>query len=230
MERVRVIRAQQLNRRTSPKVADNRDGTFPLGELLYKVAEYDGWALVFSANDYPDNVGPSVCWVWGEYLEPVTPKGKANWGHVFTHWPTDYKTITQLFGANPQNYKRFGLPGHEGIDIRCPLGEPYYCVAPGTVVKVSNKRSNGTVSAYGWHVIVDHGNGYTTLYAHAEAGTIPVKVGQRVNGGSILAHSGNTGNSSGPHLHLTVKKQGEKTGQYPIGYVDPLPLLQHLRD
>lgn len=147
---------------------------------------------------------------------------------VATHWPTKDRTITQMFGANPEWYKPYGLPGHEGIDIRCPLGDPYFAIADGEVIKVSNKRSDGSESLYGWHVIVDHGNGVTSLYAHAKS-HVPVSVGHRVKGGETVAYSGNTGNSSGPHLHLTLKIEGKQTGTYPAGLVDPYPYLEPVR-
>lgn len=143
-------------------------------------------------------------------------------------WPTDYFYITQPFGANPENYREFGFDGHEGIDLFCPIGKPYKAIAAGTVIRVSDRRSDGaTASNYGWHVIVDHGSGVTSLYAHAAPGAA-VSVGQRVEAGQVLAYSGNTGRSSGAHLHLTLKVQGAQTKGYPAGYIDPFPALQHL--
>lgn len=148
-------------------------------------------------------------------------------GFQFERWPTSGKTVTQYFGENPEDYQKFKLPGHEGVDIAAPMGTPYFAAAPGTVLKVTDKRWDGSPSAYGWHVILDHGNGYTTLYAHATP-DIPVAEGDLVAAGQIVGFSGNTGNSSGPHLHITVQKKGTQLPGWPAGYVDPWPLLEPL--
>jgi murein DD-endopeptidase MepM/ murein hydrolase activator NlpD len=151
---------------------------------------------------------------------------KVTTGRPFEVWPTDYKIVTQHFGDNPQNYIKWGFPGHEGIDIVCYLGEPYYCVLPGTVIWASKMRRSGGESAYGYHVIVDHGVGLTTLYAHAME-ELPVKIGDKLEAGDIVAYSGNTGNSFGAHLHLTVKKEGYILPGWPPGYMNPWLFLQH---
>jgi len=148
-------------------------------------------------------------------------------GFRFQRWPTVNKFVTQSFGKRPEYYGQFGFPGHEGIDLAAPMGTPYYAAAPGTVLKVTDKRRDGKPSAYGWHVIIDHGNGFSTLYAHASA-KVAVKNGDKVNAGQIIAFSGNTGNSSGPHLHMTVKKKGYQLPGWPAGYIDPWPLLDPL--
>lgn len=146
---------------------------------------------------------------------------------AFQAWPTTQKYITQRFGDNPENYEKFGLPGHEGIDISAPFGTPYYAVAPGTVIWASDQRRSGGPSAYGWHVIVQHAAGYSTLYAHAAAGSLAV-VGTAVSAGDVVGISGNTGNSSGPHLHLTLKQEGYQLPGWPAGYMDPWPFLEPL--
>lgn len=138
------------------------------------------------------------------------------------------KYITQRFGENPAAYAPFGLPGHEGIDIAAPLYSPYYAVADGVVIWASDQRRSGGPSAYGWHVIIDHGNGYTTLYAHGEE-ALPVGVGEPVRAGDVVAYSGNTGNSSGPHLHLTLKLAGAQLDGWPPGYLDPWPYLEPMQ-
>jgi murein DD-endopeptidase MepM/ murein hydrolase activator NlpD len=145
----------------------------------------------------------------------------------FEVWPTVAKRITQKFGARPDYYKQFGFPGHEGIDLASPFDTPYMAVAAGKVIKVSDKRSDGRPSAYGWHIVVEHREGYSTLYAHAKP-EIPVSEGQEVTAGQILGYSGSTGNSSGPHLHLTLKKKGYQLAGWRPGYMDPYDLLSPL--
>ena len=96
---------------------------------------------------------------------------------------------------------------HWGNDFTAPVGTEIYSTGKGKVVIVE-KSSTG----YGYHVIVDHGYGYQTLYAHMSK--INVRQGQQVKRGEILGFIGNTGLSTAPHLHYEVIKDGNK--------VDPL--------
>lgn len=94
------------------------------------------------------------------------------------------------------------IKGHSGIDLAIPTGTQIYCVRSGTVQAVRYSKSG-----YGYHVIVNHGNGVVTLYAHCSR--LLVREGQKVEPGMVLALSGNTGKSTGPHLHFEVRISGE---------------------
>jgi murein DD-endopeptidase MepM/ murein hydrolase activator NlpD len=89
---------------------------------------------------------------------------------------------------------------HEGIDIAAATGTPIWAGAAGTVIYA------GWLGGYGNLVVVDHGNGLATAYAHASA--ILVSVGQSVAQGETISLVGSTGNSSGPHLHFEVRVNG----------------------
>jgi murein DD-endopeptidase MepM/ murein hydrolase activator NlpD len=89
---------------------------------------------------------------------------------------------------------------HEGIDISASTGTPIWAAAAGTVIYA------GWLGGYGNLVVVDHGNGLATAYAHASA--ILVAVGQQVAQGETVSLVGSTGNSSGPHLHFEVRVNG----------------------
>jgi murein DD-endopeptidase MepM/ murein hydrolase activator NlpD len=89
---------------------------------------------------------------------------------------------------------------HEGIDIAASTGTPIWAAAAGTVIHA------GWLGGYGNLVVVDHGNGLATAYAHASA--ILVAVGQQVSQGETVSLVGSTGNSSGPHLHFEVRVNG----------------------
>jgi murein DD-endopeptidase MepM/ murein hydrolase activator NlpD len=89
---------------------------------------------------------------------------------------------------------------HEGIDISAPTGTPIWAAAAGTVIHA------GWLGGYGNLVVVDHGNGLATAYAHASV--ILVAVGQSLAQGETLSLVGSTGNSSGPHLHFEVRVNG----------------------
>ena len=92
---------------------------------------------------------------------------------------------------------------HTGMDFTAPTGTDIYSTGDGVVEKVSNNRGG-----YGKHVIVRHGYGYKTLYAHMTK--YNVRVGQKVKRGDVLGYVGNTGRSSGPHLHYEVIYNGKK--------------------
>ncbi len=138
----------------------------------------------------------------------------------FEAWPTEHRVVTQYFGANPENYAQFGLPGHEGVDIRAPNGSRVFAVAPGEVIRAHNSPRGHN---YGIHVRLAHAEGYETTYAHLES--LAVSQGQVVSAGDLLGRADNTGNSFGAHLHLTLRKSGVRHGRWPPGIIDPLPFL-----
>jgi len=113
-------------------------------------------------------------------------------------WPVD-GVVVSGFGM------RWGRM-HEGIDIAASSGTPIRAAAAGVVIH------SGWLGGYGNLVVVDHGNGLATAYAHASV--ILVGVGQQVSQGETVSLVGSTGNSSGPHLHFEVRVNGEA--------VDPL--------
>ena len=92
--------------------------------------------------------------------------------------------------------------GHTGIDLGAPTGTPIRAALDGTVQFVRYKSTG-----YGYHLAVDHGGGFVTLYAHCSK--ILVTEGQRVAAGDIIAQIGSTGKSTGPHLHFEVRINGE---------------------
>jgi hypothetical protein len=138
----------------------------------------------------------------------------------FEAWPTEFRSINQYFGANPQNYAQFGLPGHEGLDIMAPDGSKVFCVAPGVVFSV---RHELTGHNYGAHVRVNHQDGWQTTYAHLKQ--CLVSPGQPVQAGSLLGLADNSGNSFGSHLHLTLKKLGAAYLNWPHNIHDPTPFI-----
>ena len=90
------------------------------------------------------------------------------------------------------------MQNHKGIDIASPYGSDVFCAAKGKVIFAGQK------GGYGNCVIVEHGNGLATLYGHLSK--VLVKANQEVKVGEIIAKSGNTGRSTGPHLHYEVRK------------------------
>ena len=148
----------------------------------------------------------------------------------FLRWPTDHMRVIQPFGANPDFYRPFDLPGHEGVDIEAADGDPIYCVAPGQV-KMVNPPAEYAANKhpYGVHVRVLHAGGYETIYAHFRQ--LHVQVGQTVAAGHVLGLADHTGNVFGDppdHLHLTLKHAGELTPGYRNNIIDPMPFLRPL--
>ena len=93
--------------------------------------------------------------------------------------------------------------GHTGMDMAVPTGTPVRAALDGTVT-VSTYNAGG----YGYYVMIDHGGGLATLYGHCSQ--LLVSVGRVVQAGDIIALSGSTGRSTGPHLHLEVRVNGER--------------------
>jgi murein DD-endopeptidase MepM/ murein hydrolase activator NlpD len=90
---------------------------------------------------------------------------------------------------------------HDGLDIAAPTGTPIQSALGGTV------RHAGWIKGYGNTVIIDHGAGRSTLYAHASE--LLVEAGDRVERGAEIARVGSTGHSTGPHLHFEVRENGK---------------------
>ena len=118
-------------------------------------------------------------------------------------WPLDGR-ITGAFGQRGRKHH------HDGIDIDGTQGEEVRAVAPGIVVR------SGSEGKYGKTVVIDHGDGVTTLYAHASR--LLVREGDAVEQGEAIAEVGATGNAHGTHLHFEVRRNGRP--------VDPLPYLR----
>ena len=118
-------------------------------------------------------------------------------------WPLA-GAITARFGPRGRRGRQ-----HEGIDIDGEKGDPIRAAAPGIIKKA------GTGRGYGKMVVIDHGGGLSTLYAHASE--ILVRTGQRVATGDRIARVGRSGNARGTHLHFEVRR-----GKRPV---DPLVLL-----
>jgi LysM repeat protein len=114
-------------------------------------------------------------------------------------WPTTTHRISQYFSWR-----------HTGLDIDGDFGDPVWAAEAGTVT-----TSVCLVRSYGCHVIIDHGNGKSTLYGHFQK--IYVKVGQKVAKGEVLGEEGSTGWSTGSHLHFEVRINGKKYN--PLNYI-----------
>lgn len=130
-------------------------------------------------------------------------------------WPTrGANTISSYYGYRNPSISGWGF--HGGIDIVTGYGNstgvPVLAAASGTVVSVSR-----SYRGYGHMVLIDHGGGLRTRYAHMQPGSITVYLGQKVSMGQQIGRIGSTGNSTGPHLHFEVLLNGVKKN--PLNYV-----------
>ena len=130
-------------------------------------------------------------------------------GTTWMMWPSYTKYLTSRFG--PRYLSLYGyVRSHNGVDIGASYGSAIWSAAGGTVV------SAGWNGGYGKCVIVNHGNGYTTVYGHMSR--IAVSAGQSVSMGSVLGYVGSTGNSTGPHLHFEIRASATATPINPMAF------------
>jgi murein DD-endopeptidase MepM/ murein hydrolase activator NlpD len=133
---------------------------------------------------------------------PSTINAGVNDGNAkkgWCQWPTGATIITQNFSWY-----------HNGLDIASPALPPIYACAGGVVV-----RAGWDPWGLGLHVVVDHGNGYETVYGHMSR--LDVSYGDKVRKGEAMGVMGSTGRSTGPHIHFMIKYQGSP--QDPLKYI-----------
>lgn len=129
------------------------------------------------------------------------------------------RIISQRFGENPQDYAKFGLAGHNGIDFAVPVGTPIHAVDNGKVLEHGYDQSG-----YGEYLKLGHAWG-ESLYAHLGNAYMALP-NILVRRGQAIGESGNTGNSTGPHLHFAMRVNPYTRGAPYDGYVDPEPYLE----
>lgn len=130
-------------------------------------------------------------------------------------WPIDRKALHNnhigAFNMRRMHPKLGYVRPHKGIDFGCDRGTPVYATGDATVEIAA---ANGATGGYGRMVLLDHDFGYKTRYAHLNK--VLVKPGEKVTRGQIIAETGNTGISTGPHLHYEVIYKGIPVN--PINY------------
>ena len=130
--------------------------------------------------------------------------GNYNPGTGQLAYPTSYRRIS----AGYPNYSE--IARHGGVDWPCPTGTAVHASDSGVVV-IAKKLTY----SYGQYILIDHGNGLSTLYAHNSS--LVVGVGDKVSKGQIIAYSGESGNATGPHVHFEVRLNGTRVN--PMSYL-----------
>ncbi|MDP2423668.1 MAG: M23 family metallopeptidase [Bacteroidales bacterium] len=121
----------------------------------------------------------------------------------------DLRRIGSYFGYRTDPFYKI-IKLHEGLDFSAPVGTEIYATGDGVVVNVERSRIG-----YGNHVVIDHGYGFKTLYAHLSK--FEARRGEKVKRGQIIGYVGNTGKSTSPHLHYEVHRNGRPVD--PIHYL-----------
>lgn len=159
---------------------------------------------------------------WDAPLAPSEPFEPAQPGALDLLWPVETRSISSAWGprmrartvriktkANKQKRVRVRYQGnHRGVDLTGPVGSDIYAALDGRVVEAMRHRQ------YGNYVLLDHGNGVTTLYAHNKVNC--VRVGDVVLRGQKIAELGRTGNATGPHLHFELRLDGVHQNPLPF--------------
>ncbi|RYZ38041.1 MAG: M23 family peptidase [Myxococcaceae bacterium] len=156
----------------------------------------------------------------------VLPNGEANFFQedgasakkTFLKSPLKYAHVTSSFGSRFHPVLQY-VKNHNGVDYGTPIGTPVWAVADGTVVSAGNAGAAGNM------VVLRHANGMETQYMHLSRFGDGVRSGTRIRQKQVIAYSGNTGRSTGPHLHFGLKRNGAYanplTQKFPRA--DPLP-------
>ncbi len=123
-------------------------------------------------------------------------------GSKVFNWPVDKVRITQSFGKTSASGRLYASGTHNGVDFGVPLGTPVRAVLSGTVLGSGNTDLTCPGASYGNWILIRHDNGLTSVFGHLSL--VTAQTGSRVQTGEIVAYSGSTGYSTGPHLHISV--------------------------
>lgn len=150
-------------------------------------------------------------------------------------YPTKPFHINQAFGVNKEYYKKYGLEGHNGLDLRANHSQNVRAAHDGEVVYAGVDNSEGWGVVIRTHGSVEYNGGTAymkSIYWHFIK-TIPVKVGSKVRAGDIIGYADNTGASTGDHLHFAIKPQAKGENDWTwlnieqnngfAGAIDPMP-------
>lgn len=117
-------------------------------------------------------------------------------------WPVDYVYITQLFGVTKDSKRLYASGSHNGVDFRAPVGTPIKAMADGVIAGIGDTDTQCPGVSFGRFILIKYDNGLASTYGHLSL--IKVYNGQKISRGDVVGYSGNTGYSTGPHLHLSL--------------------------
>ncbi len=123
-------------------------------------------------------------------------------------WPLDKVYITQNFGVTSASGRLYASGSHNGVDFRAPIGTRVLSAGDGFIVGTGDTDVQKGCYSYGKWVLVEHPNGLSTVYGHLSRIPDNIIPGKKVKAGDVIAYSGSSGYSTGPHLHLSVFAPG----------------------
>lgn len=188
-------RRDEVQRLAAEVAAERSRQVELLGQLDHQLADFDGELAALERE--------------ADRLERLLAEQQSGGGEApsVMQWPVRGRI------SSPFGYRIHPITGakklHTGLDIAAPQGTPIGAAASGTVIFA------GWFGSYGYTVIIDHGGGVATLYAHQSR--VAVSKGETVAAGDVIGYVGSTGLSTGPHVHFEVRQQGTPT--------DPMPFL-----
>ena len=178
-----------------------------LGKNRYKILEgYDNSQLVINTTKRIDVLSKELA-IQSKSLDDILKLADAKsdlLAAIPAMQPVRNENLKQMasgFGYRTDPFTK-ARKMHEGMDFTAKTGTPIYATGDGVVARADN-----TASGYGNHIVIRHGFGYETLYAHLSK--YKARAGQRVKRGDVIGYVGSTGRSEGPHLHYEVHKDGK---------------------
>ena len=144
----------------------------------------------------------------------LNPKKLPQAGTEVLAWPLKNVFITQLFGYTSDSVRLYRSGTHSGVDFRASVGTEVYAMADGTIIGTGDTDIYCKGASFGKWVFIKYDNGLSSTFGHLSV--IYAKTGDRVKAGNLVALSGNTGHTTGPHLHVTVyASDGAKVDKVP---------------
>ncbi|KKR84057.1 MAG: Peptidase M23B family protein [Candidatus Nomurabacteria bacterium GW2011_GWA2_40_97] len=134
-------------------------------------------------------------------LEFILDPSKLPSGGVLS-WPLERIFVTQLFGKTVDSKRLYASGTHNGVDFRASVGTPVMAMADGTVLGVGNTDTTCYGASFGKFVFIKYNNGLASTFGHLSL--IKSYEGQRVRRGEVVGYTGNTGHTTGPHLHISL--------------------------
>lgn len=173
-----------------------------IDQLQGNIEEYQ--SVLDQKSEEEDRLKDKITQMQKEYEASQRAKGTGNF-----IWPVDSNVVTSGFGG-----RNTGIAGastnHKGVDLKALTGANIYAADTGTVI------TSEYSSSYGNYIVIDHGNGYCTLYGHMSKRV--AKAGDVVTRGQVIGYSGATGIANGPHLHFEVWLNGNRIN--PLQFFD----------
>ena len=138
-------------------------------------------------------------------LQYILDPSKLPKGRVLS-WPLEQIFITQLFGKTSASGRLYASGTHNGVDFRASMGTPVMAMADGKILGVGDTDQTCYGASFGKFIFIEYNNGLSSTFGHLSL--IKVKEGQMIKRGQIVGYSGNTGHTTGPHLHVSLYASG----------------------